>query len=499
MALTILQGERPVFYWGQPYLGAIEMYLTGGIFWLAGVSALTIKIIPVATSILFIATLYQVGRSYFNSEVGLLSAAVAAAAPLLVIRGVKATGYGPVLVLGNLALLQVAQFHRLRPTAPSRQIGARVGILGVTCGLLFFAHPMALAYVVPIVIWLAQYELALALTRHVPLSKVLRFGTAGILIFAVGSAIGMAPLLWENANTGWQTFTLLGGAGSDAPDWPARFLEFRTTFPILLGFLQPTSQGSAFWEQVASNRMSFWAGLLLGAGLTVCAAIALARVGRRYWRTREVQISWLLLYTCAATVVFSVGSRFSSFTEPRYMLPVYSCVPFFFGTVGRARLRNLVITGSELRLVLASGLIGIGLLTLSTLNRDLNLPYLEGRPYPRDLSPVLARLTEERVEGVYSDYWICYRLMLEARGAIDCAVVDGLGIGFNRRWQYAAAVNSLGDPAWLFVASSEADTEFGNEMDRRQIGHVRSEIGGYSLYSGLSTRVQPGRFKQLSN
>jgi hypothetical protein len=492
MALGILRGERPVFYWGQPYLGAIEMYLTAAVFFVAGSSPFTFKFVPVAASVLFVATTYQVGRQYFNRQVGLLSAALASVALLLVIRGVKGTGYGPVLVLGNLALLQIAHYHRNRESAPSRQNALRLGLLGVTGGLLFWAHPMGLVYIVPILGWLAQCELSLAHSRHLSSSTWLPSAVTGFLVLAAGSALGMLPLLWENAHTGWQTFGLLGGAGASSTDWLARILDFRMTFPLLLGFLQPTSNVAAFWDQVAARPLAYWTGLALGAGLVLWLLLELLGAAWHFARTRETRPAWVLLYTFAATCVFTIASRFSSFTEPRYLLPLYSCTPFFVGRIAQMRFRRFTVTPAQL-LGLGLPLLLVNLIGLATLSPNLNLPYLEGRPYPADLRPTITRLQNAKADAVYADYWICYRLMFETNEAVQCSVIDGVDSGWNRHSPYAAAVQAAPDPAWIFVAASRFDLEFQRALDGRRAKYLRTESGGYSLYLDVNPRLYPGQ------
>ena len=492
MALAILRGERPVFYWGQPYLGAIEMYLTAATFFFAGVSPFTFKFVPVVTSVLFVATTYQVGRLYFNRQVGVLSAGFASVALLLVIRGVKGTGYGPVLVLGNLALWQIAHYHKNREVAPLQQNAIRIGLLGVTSGLLFWAHPMGLVYIVPILGWLAQYELSLAHSHHLSSLKWIPLAIAGFLLFATGSAIGMLPLLWENAHTGWQTFGLLGGAGASPPDWLARIYDFRTTFPLLLGVLQPTSNVAGFWDQAAARPGAYWIGLALGTGFGLWLLIELIRAGWHFGRTQETRPEWLLLYAIVATCLFTVASRFSSFTEPRYLLPLYSCTPFFFGRLAQMRFRRFTLSTAQL-LGLGLPLILINLVGLATIDPSLNMPYIEGKPYPADLTPIVRHLKNGKVDAAYADYWICYRLMFETKEDVQCATIAGLDGGWNRHPQYAAAVDAAPDPAWIFVAASKFDLEFERALDTSHIEYSRTESGGYSLYLDMNQRLYPAQ------
>src|SRR3972149_4673654 len=46
MARHILQGERPVFFYGQAYLGSLDAWLVAGAFALFGQSVLAIRGVP---------------------------------------------------------------------------------------------------------------------------------------------------------------------------------------------------------------------------------------------------------------------------------------------------------------------------------------------------------------------------------------------------------------------------------------------------------------------
>lgn len=491
MSLRILQGDRPVFYWGQPYLGAIEMYLTAAVFSLGGVSTLTFKFVPIVSSLLFVVTLYQVGKQWFGRSVGILSSAFASVSLLLVVRGVKGTGYGPVLVLGNLALWQLALLWRSRADLASRAVLIRWACLGVTCGLMFWAHPMGIAYVVSVALFLCQCLAGWMARYRSAWSRAL--GTVGLAsaLFLAGCALGMAPLIAENSRSGWQTFQLLGGSGLPSSDWVARLVEFRASLPIVLGLFQPTSYSDGFWESVARNRVAFWLGLLIGTASVLWAVAAIAIAGWRLARFRQVEVGWVLPATFLLVCLLAIASRFSSFTEPRYLLPVFSCLPFFIGSAGKMANR---IRPSLSRRALHIGLtliVAANITGLLSINPSLNLPYLDRKPYPVDLTAVVSYLRREGIGEVYADYWICYRLMFETRERVNCAVVNGLNTGWNRRWEYAAAVDNSPSPGWVFVDGSVSALEFANRLDSEAIAHSRDNLGGYVVYSKLERRLAP--------
>src|SRR5437667_9934818 len=59
-------GERPVFYYGQPYLGSLEAFSTAPLFVLFDSSTLGLKLVPTAYSLGFLALSALVARRLFR-------------------------------------------------------------------------------------------------------------------------------------------------------------------------------------------------------------------------------------------------------------------------------------------------------------------------------------------------------------------------------------------------------------------------------------------------
>src|SRR4030095_12249504 len=47
LGLAVLNGELPVYFFGQPFMGALDGYLAAPLYWLFGVSARTLELVPV--------------------------------------------------------------------------------------------------------------------------------------------------------------------------------------------------------------------------------------------------------------------------------------------------------------------------------------------------------------------------------------------------------------------------------------------------------------------
>src|SRR6266852_4951711 len=60
-------GDRPVFYYGQPYLGSLEAFSAAPLFRLFGSSTVLLKVVPTAYSLGFLALSASLARRLFGT------------------------------------------------------------------------------------------------------------------------------------------------------------------------------------------------------------------------------------------------------------------------------------------------------------------------------------------------------------------------------------------------------------------------------------------------
>ncbi len=116
MARHILQGERPVFFYGQAYLGSLDAWLIAGAFLLLGQTVLAIRVVQTVLYLGTVATTYALGlRIYGERWTATAAALLMAIPPVMVALYTTATlgGYGETLLMGNVLLLWAI---RLRET-----------------------------------------------------------------------------------------------------------------------------------------------------------------------------------------------------------------------------------------------------------------------------------------------------------------------------------------------------------------------------------------------
>src|ERR1044071_6454166 len=77
----VFAGERPVFYWGQPYLGSLEAFSAAPLFSVFNSSTVLLKLVPTAYSLGFVALSAILARRMFGTAAGLATAAYLALPP----------------------------------------------------------------------------------------------------------------------------------------------------------------------------------------------------------------------------------------------------------------------------------------------------------------------------------------------------------------------------------------------------------------------------------
>ncbi len=118
MARHILQGERPIFFWGQNYMGALEAYFVAPIFAVFGSSIATLHLSILLIVLGFLAAIYFVARAAYGPVVGILTLAWLAISPALSLVRELGTigGYQEMLLFAALIFLGV--WDRLRRPDP---------------------------------------------------------------------------------------------------------------------------------------------------------------------------------------------------------------------------------------------------------------------------------------------------------------------------------------------------------------------------------------------
>lgn len=395
MARHILQGERPVFFYGQVYMGAFQAYWAAPLFALFGASAVTLRLSVLLLTLGFLAGVYFLGRAAYGPVVGLLALAwLAVGPPMAVLRDLVAGGgYQETLLFA--ALLLLGTWLRLREPNPLPRtrrawticllIYAGLGLIG---GLALWADLL----IAPALLVVAV-ALLFGRTREV-------FSRAGVLL-VIAFLIGGWPYISFNVTHGNASYTQVsqqsrvpGQIGPFPPldHWARQTGEMLNVgLPAILGSPHVCVKQGDIWGSyppaMASETRAV--GSVCDLGNTAFSLIALAilaagavQLARALWRglatsSRAARLRELLPragppgrllalrlrataamlppYTRTAddverrarlalramllgVVLMTIALYTTSydadryqFTSARYLLPVYLCAPLLFG------------------------------------------------------------------------------------------------------------------------------------------------------------------------
>jgi hypothetical protein len=468
-------GDRPVFYYGQPYLGSLEAFSAAPLFRLFGSSTWLLKLVPTAFSLGFLVLSAALARRLFGTGPALATAAYLAVPPSIwAVWSTKARGgYAELLFLGQALLLVTLMLA----SSPRRRLALLWGILA---GLAFWTHPLAVVYLLPGAIFLV-------------LGRRAKWSLPELGLALAGGVLGMTPLIFDNLAHNFQTL----GALLQPPDLPldqwAQLLRFfRVGVPVLLGLGQPTTSESMFdqdWLQRPAGHL--WvvalALVVLGVALAVHAPSLRRLVACGANHLSEPAL--LLLVALAVPPVVAL-TRFGFFvSEPRYALPLYGAVPLLAGALWRLRLPAARpawrLPWPDLtRWAVVAGVLAFNLWSLLSTDQRL----WRAQDTPDSTAATRAELVQYLVAAdrhqMYTDYWIGYPIMFETRETVLAYVISG---GFNRYVPPADNVQRTPNPAWVFTPGTLPERGFLDDLARLGGTATVADVSVYRVY----TDVQP--------
>jgi len=264
MALRILKGELPLFYYGQDYMGALESYVAALFFLLCGVSTTSLSLSPIAFAAGWIAGAYALFRDLLGPRAGIAAALCTAACGWYPLWFSLATygGYAEVFCIGTWCLFLAFRIARGRSTG-RRKWGA-FALLGLLSAVGIWVNLQVLSYLVT-----AAAIVLLGFVQH----GFKRSDAGGCAVAAGLALLGTIPAWLADAGARGASLSL--GAPSPGLVRHNLALLLKRCLPELL-----------FWPWPLSG-----APLLILKGLVVLlciAAVLLSFSGlRRLWRGKH--------------------------------------------------------------------------------------------------------------------------------------------------------------------------------------------------------------------
>lgn len=201
MSVNILQGDRPLFFYGQPYFGALEAYLAALFLSIFGFSEFIISLSPISFTLAWIVFSYLLFSRIHNRTAGLVAAACTAFPGYYVFWYSIATygGYSAILCVGTAILWLALRIQQENPQRVSLML--QCSCLGSLMGLGIWIHALTFPYII-----IAAGILGLFAIRE-------RFRAD--IVFAAGLAV--LPALMGFLPFYFETGSFLGGISERTP------------------------------------------------------------------------------------------------------------------------------------------------------------------------------------------------------------------------------------------------------------------------------------------
>ncbi|HSH80644.1 MAG TPA: glycosyltransferase family 39 protein [Herpetosiphonaceae bacterium] len=466
MAAHILRGERPIFLYGQSWMGAFQSYLIAISFSLFGMSRVALKLVTLFEFAAFALSLYFLARRVGGARVAALSTLLAAI-PSVYVLSVTGHLWGPLLdamTLGTLILLLA--IDEAYGTTPPRRPWLRFLAIGFLGGAGFWLHGQ-------IVIYLATAALLLFMrNKRVILQP-------RILGAAVGFVLGAAPVFIYAFHHEFTTFHyyLRDVLGREQFSPSLRDYQAIATHYVLVNVTRVA--GIAVPWRANPDWLQLSVALIVGGAILALALrrykgiIGWFRLSLRDGRPEDA----LLLYAALLSIAFVLSSfGHWALTFPhidatgRYTVPLASVLPIMLA-IEAVRLADRVRPAAALTILV---LIGYTLFNYagSAAHDVWKSPY-SGLPHqPASNAELIATLDDLGVDAVWVNQWVGKPLMFDTRERISAADYFVLGGDFDRLPAHTERVRTAALPAFVFVTDEPV---FGMEtwLDERQIPYMK--------------------------
>ena len=490
MARHINQGARPVFFYGQAYMGSLDAWLIAIGFRLLGESVASIRLVQSVLYLLIVATGYLAAWEFSGKRIVAAVAGLLLAVPtvnMALYTTATLGGYNETLLFGNLIL--IAGYKIARGMARSWQWA----VLGLATGLGWWTNGLIALNVLPT----GLFILWMWLRQRVSIRQVL----PGILLLVAAFFIGSAPWwIFDFTHNHAALATYLTNRqsgefeGIGIPYVPP---TQRALGLIVIGL--PTLIGMRFpWS---STYFLLPVGVLV-ALIYVTASLRLLRVDNALKPGARL----LVLLIPGVFVTVFIASTFGADPTGRYFLPLVLPLGILLGTLAETlanppngkegasyRLARRALPVLLVGLVLGYQLAG----QISAASGDTGLT-TQFDPITHISNDhdaeVIAFLEDHNLTHGYTNYWVAFRLAflsgekLQYSASLPYKADLSYNAADKRYPPYDEATDAADRVAYITTRLPELDQTLEAAWRTQGIDYQQVMIGDFHIYYDFSSR-----------
>ncbi len=485
MAKHILQGERPLFFYGQAYMGSLDAILVAGGFALFGFQVWVVRAVQ---ALLFCATLILWHRF---CEEGYGSRAIADAAVLLLAvpaamvtlyTTISLGGYGEALFFGSLCMLLALQIARGKST-----LGRWLG-LGLASGIGFWSFPLSLVLTAPAWLSAAITAIRLPVKEGAGIRRWLRF-----ILLGAGTILGALPWIIGWIQTGATALEEIGGSAiAGALQGDAGTVVFTRLLNFFLFGLSALAGLRPSWELR-------W---LIPVILPIALLLDLAVIAFSVWRLRLRDAARPARGMMAGAAVFLflvyLATPFGNDPSGRYLLPLALIAAAFAAEfilsaaarIGRAACLMLIL----LMVYQAAGTADCAAHNPPGITTQFD-PVAQVDQ--RDLPEVIAFLRANGETRGYTNYWVSFPLafLSDENFIFTARLPYHLDLVYTSRDDryppYDSLVQNADRVAYITTKNPALDAALESAFARLGVDYQIEQIGDFRIYYALSRVVRP--------
>jgi len=475
----ILHGERPIYYYNQPYMGSLQAYflafiflLTGPSVWAMRAESMLISLVLIYLTWRFSAALADAARLPPRTKILFMTIAtlIAALPPLYdMIEEMRARGgYTEAITIMLWMLLCAFRLTQgWREGAPARELALRWAGIGFLVGLGLWVDPLVVYAILTIALWIGGYVLLEFVrpgrqTATQPRVTLLKEALLVVVVLPA-SMVGFAPGLYWGAQNQWANIHYLLQNGGSVPQ--NRLHTIMQVQQIYSTCLAPRVLGGALPSQpgvTAANPHIMTFGLVVS--VSCVALIATSIFLSAFWYhpllvcLRQLTLLPLLFIACASiifctasiSVVALHGGCSSQDPVGRYVMPLVIALPFFIAAIftlpimiAQARettpaqeseatqgasqfSARSTTTLSPLLAAIQAGLLVVlafyfclqGVAYVQADPRNTFQQYGCASENPTDLDPIITYMQQEHIRYAWANGWLGFPIMFETNSAI---------------------------------------------------------------------------------